>query len=140
MVPVQRVLTGSAVCFVCSSLALTMNEDVSAILDLAALNDLRDMLGDALAEIGQSFLQGLDAEVGAVTGGVTSGAAAVRAAAHSLKGSAGNMGGRQLAAVASEIEKAAMANDLARCQVLMPQLVAQAASTRQALGAYFSQA
>lgn len=113
--------------------------DASPLLDLAALNDLKDMLGDALKDIADSFLEGLDAEVQAIDRSLSADAAAVRAAAHSLKGSAGNMGGRVLAGLAAAIEKAAMDGDLAQCQTLMPELRTAAGQTREALQAYMAQ-
>lgn len=108
-------------------------------LDIAALNDLKDMLGEALAEIAESFLEGLDGEVGAIQQALGADAPAVRAAAHSLKGSAGNMGARGLAALASHIEKAAVEGDLARCAVLAGDLPAVAVQARQALQGYIAQ-
>lgn len=114
--------------------------DATPLLDEAALNDLRDMLEDALTEIVDSFLDGLDAEVSAIELALGQGEAAVRAAAHSLKGSAGNLGARHLAAQASAIEKAAMAGDLAFCQGALPALRALADDTRTALRTYMARA
>lgn len=108
-------------------------------LDISALNELKDMLGDALAEIAESFLEGLDAEVGAIQQALGVDAAAVRAAAHSLKGSAGNMGARVLAGLAAKVEKSAVEGDLAGCAVLIADLPAVAAQARQALRGYIAQ-
>jgi len=109
------------------------------ILDVAALNDLKDMLGEALAEIADSFLGGLDGEVGAIQQALGADAVAIRAAAHSLKGSAGNMGVRVLAQLASAIEKAAMEGDVARCAALAQGLPEVATQARLALAAYIAQ-
>jgi len=108
-------------------------------LDTAALNDLKDMLGDALAEIAESFLGGLDGEVAAIQQALGADKLAVRAAAHSLKGSAGNMGVKALASLASAIEKAAVDGDMARCTELSAGLVEAATQARQALTAYMAQ-
>lgn len=108
-------------------------------LDLAALDDLKDMLGEALAEIVQSFLDGLSAEVAAVAKGLGGDAVAVRAGAHSLKGSSGNLGARALAQLASDMERAALAGDLVECRASMPALAAEAERTRAALQAYIAQ-
>lgn len=108
-------------------------------LDVAALNDLKDMLGEALAEIAESFLEGLSAEVVAIEQALAQGAPAIRAAAHSLKGSAGNMGARVLAQAASAIEKAAVEGDVARCADLTRALPAVAEQARHALTAYLAQ-
>ena len=107
-------------------------------LDIAALNDLKDMLGEALAEIAESFLDGLDGEVGAIQQALGVDSAAVRAAAHSLKGSAGNMGARVLADWAAKIEKSAVAGDLDGCAASVAGLPAVAAEARQALQGYIA--
>lgn len=113
--------------------------DATPLLDIAALDDLKDMLEEALAEIADTFLDGLDAEVEAVGTGIQTSGPAARAAAHSLKGSAGNMGSKALSLQASAIEKAAVEGDLARCEALYPQLKVLAADTRVALKAYLAQ-
>ena len=108
-------------------------------LDTAALNDLRSMLGDALAEIVHSFLDGLDNEVQAIQEALVADKLTLRVTAHSLKGSAGNMGARALAALASSIEKAAMDGDMRRCAELIAGLPGAAVQARQALTAYLAQ-
>lgn len=113
--------------------------DSTALLDVDALNDLKDMLAEALTEIALTFLDGLDVEVEAVGAGIRASGPAARAAAHSLKGSAGNLGGRALAMQASAIEKAAVDGDLATCESLYPQLQILAGQTREALTAYLAQ-
>jgi len=109
------------------------------LLDEPALDELKDMLGDALVEISDSFLEGLDAEVAAIEGALTNGGVSLKAAAHSLKGSAGNLGARRLAGLSSAIEKAAMDGRTADCQILVPGLRAVALVTREAIGLYMSQ-
>jgi HPt (histidine-containing phosphotransfer) domain-containing protein len=108
------------------------------LLDEPALNDLKDMLGEALREISDSFLEGLDAEVAAIEAALATGGMPLKAAAHSLKGSAGNLGARRLAGLSSAIEKAAMDGRLADCQVLVPGLKAVALETRQAIDGYMA--
>lgn len=123
----------------CRTAMTATPSDASPLLDVDALNDLKDMLAEALTEIADTFLSGLDAEVEAVGTGMQTSLQAARAAAHSLKGSAGNLGGRALAQQASAIEKAAVEGDLAHCQALYPALQAVAAQTRDALKAYLAQ-
>jgi HPt (histidine-containing phosphotransfer) domain-containing protein len=113
--------------------------NATPLLDIDALNDLKDMLAEALTEIADTFLDGLDAEVEAVSAGIRASGPAARAAAHSLKGSAGNLGGRALAMQASAIEKAAVDGDLATCEALYPALQTLAGQTREALKAYLAQ-
>lgn len=108
-------------------------------LDIVALNDLKDMLGDALAEIAVSFMDGLEGEVTAILQALESDSVAVRGAAHSLKGSAGNMGARVLASLASSIEQSAVNGDMGRCAELCAGLPATAAQARQALADYIAQ-
>ena len=112
----------------------------SDILDVAALNDLKSILDDALIDIAKAFLDGLDADVAAIVNGLPDDATAVRIAAHSLKGSASNMGGKALSALSSAIEKAAHAGDMAHCSILVAELPFLANRTRQALQAYIDQA
>jgi HPt (histidine-containing phosphotransfer) domain-containing protein len=109
------------------------------LLDEPALNDLKDMLGDALREISDSFLEGLDGEVAAIEAAVSAGGMPLKAAAHSLKGSAGNLGARRLAGLASAIEKAAMDGRNADYLALVPDLKPVAAVTREAIDAYMAQ-
>lgn len=108
------------------------------VLDEPALDELREMLGEALAEITDSFVQGLAAEVQAVEAALGQGAAALKAAAHSLKGSSGNMGARRLSGLAAAIERAAIEGRLADGAALVPQLQPLADLTRQALAAYMA--
>ena len=107
-------------------------------LDTAALNDLKGMLGDALIEIAESFLEGLDNDVANIQ---LAGAdpVALGAAAHSLKGSAANMGARALADLASAIERSAGDRDMARCADLVVGLSETAHHARIALAAYIAQ-
>lgn len=109
------------------------------ILDVAALDDLKSILDDALKDIAQAFLDGLDADVAVIVNGVPDDAATVRSAAHSLKGSSSNMGGKALAAMSSAIEKAAQLGDMAHCSILVAELPALANRTRQALQTYIDQ-
>lgn len=102
------------------------------LLDAAALAELRDMLGDALAEIAGDFLLGLQAEVDRIVAAQQS-APELRRAAHSLKGSAGNMGARALAALAADVEACAARDDVAAAQLVLPALLATAQTTRTAL-------
>lgn len=116
--------------------AMTTSDSFDGLLDLNTLNDLRDMLGDSLSEIAVSFLDGLDAEVQRVV--ATQGTDAMQAAAHSLKGSSGNMGAAQLAAEAAAIEKLAHAADWAQAASRLDSLKTLAAATHQALTRYLA--
>lgn len=115
------------------------NTPTPETLDLAALDDLKDMLAEALDEIIDGFLVGLDAEVAAISGAIDVDAKATRSAAHALKGSAGNLGARVLASLSSDLEKSAMAGDMARCRQLLPALATAATDARKALTAYAAQ-
>jgi HPt (histidine-containing phosphotransfer) domain-containing protein len=118
---------------------MSMNSPAPAnTLDVVALNDLKGMLGDALTEIAESFLEGLDGDVAHIQS-FGDDPVALGAAAHSLKGSAANMGARVLAGLASSIEKAAGDGDLAQCTELVRGLPEAADHARQALSAYIAQ-
>jgi HPt (histidine-containing phosphotransfer) domain-containing protein len=91
-----------------------------------------------LNEIIESFLDSLDADLAAIEQAFDQGHLAVRAAAHSLKGSAGNLALRRLAAWASTLEKKALAGDLDACRGLMSVMLQLADASRQALRAYMA--
>ncbi len=113
----------------------TRSSDPLPLLDAHALAELRDMIGDALTDIGRDFLAGLEGEVSRIAA-ASSDAAALRRAAHSLKGSAGNMGAVALAAQAADIEALAAQGELAAAAARGPELAATAQATRLALQAH----
>lgn len=108
------------------------------VLNLSALEELQAILEDALLEIVQAFLDGLDDEVQAIAQACgDADANGLRRSAHSLKGSAANMGAIGLAQLSGQIEKLALHQDIATCRALLPELTQMATHTRQALQHHF---
>jgi CheY-like chemotaxis protein len=91
----------------------------SAVLDRAVLAALRDITSDTepgfVAELVESFLAELPARLDAMAVAVVrSDAEAVRAAAHALKGSAGNLGAGPLQHACDRLESLGRQGDLSR--------------------------
>jgi len=97
------------------------------VLDLAGFASLRALQEpgepDAVAELAGLFLQDAPARLHAIRTAIgESDARRLREAAHSIKGSASNLGARRLASVCSRIETAARQNDLAAAGQLLDDL------------------
>lgn len=104
------------------------------LLDSAAITELHDMLGDDLLEIVEQFVDQLEEHIAAIEAAfVASDAVALTAAAHALKGSAGNIGVTRLSALCSEIERAARVQKLDEAATLRAELAPVAAASRKAL-------
>lgn len=104
------------------------------LLDLDTLRELRDMLGDGLSPVltqfgaqAQELLQLMEQR--ALAGDVH----AIRTLAHKLKGSAGSVGARTLAADAAQLEKVAASDDLEGVRAHLETLPALVTRTVQAL-------
>lgn len=110
------------------------------VLDLSVLQELHEVLDDALLDIVQAFLDGLEGEVHAIMDACEQDADRLRRCAHSLKGSAANMGARALAELCSGIEKQAHQGEVAACRLRMGELQALALVTQDALRAYMQRA
>jgi HPt (histidine-containing phosphotransfer) domain-containing protein len=110
--------------------------DHQELLDLDTLRELREMLGAGLAPVltqfgaqAQELLAGMEQQ--ARSGDLP----AVRTLAHKLKGSAGSVGARALAAEAAQLEKSAAAGDLVGVRAQLEQMSPLAVRTVQALHA-----
>ena len=101
-------------------------------LDLAALQAL-DGDPDAFRELVGLFLESSEAQLTRLRTAGADDAATLRAAAHSLKGSAVNFGARRLGGLAAELEKAAQGGALADAPRLVGALGAEFERVRQAL-------
>lgn len=78
---------------------------MSQILDMDTLNTLRDVIGDDLKDIIDSFLQLLPGQISAIESAAKAGdSAALRLHAHTLKGSASNVGALELSTLALTLE------------------------------------
>ncbi|MBC9070932.1 response regulator [Thauera sp. CAU 1555] len=111
-------------------------EQVSdALLDMGVLAELREALGDDLKEIVDHFLFQLDDQLRDIHGALARGdAQAVTMHAHTLKGSASNLGVTRLAALAAEIEQDGRRGDLEAARERCEALQGCAAATCEQLG------
>nr|MDQ3317199.1 response regulator [Actinomycetota bacterium] len=106
-------------------------------LDPKVLAGLRE-LGDAelLSELAEMFLDDASSRLAALRGVIEDGDAhAVERAAHTLKGSSGNMGATGMAAICAELEEAGASGDLARAPGLLERLEEEFGRVRPALEA-----
>ena len=100
------------------------------VLDPDVVESLRQLTPpgepDVLAEIFNLFLDEVPKRIDALRSAVTSGdAVKVQRTAHSLKGSAGNIGARAMHEVCRQIDERARAGELATLQSLVDTLVAE---------------
>jgi CheY-like chemotaxis protein/HPt (histidine-containing phosphotransfer) domain-containing protein len=110
-----------------------------AILDesvLAALRELQDVdEPDILEELIGLFLEDAPLQIAALRECVKDGMApAAERIAHTLKGSAGNMGATRMAAVCSELEDVGASGDLCRASEVLKLLEEEFGRVRAALG------
>ena len=102
------------------------------VLDAAVVRNLRQLTPpgepDVLTAVLQLFLADVPTRVERLTDALNSGnAAAVQRAAHSLKGSSGNIGARAMYDVCRRIDEAANAGDLAGVKPLLEALATELA-------------
>ena len=95
-------------------------------LDSEILEELRVVMGNEFAGLLQTFVQDSGQRVQAIARELAAqDAVALRAAAHSFKGSSSNMGARRLAQLCKEIEELALAGEVAPCAPLARELEAE---------------
>jgi HPt (histidine-containing phosphotransfer) domain-containing protein len=109
------------------------------VLDLSTLQELHAVLEDALLEIVQAFLEGLDTETAAIMQACEQDANSLRRSAHSLKGSSANMGAKALSDICGQIERQAYQGNIDACCQLFPALQQLKEQTKLALHAYVQQ-
>lgn len=101
-------------------------------LDRDILDELRVIMGSDFGGLLHTFLQDSKQRVEAIQREFAAlNATGLRAAAHSFKGSSGNMGARQLAQLCKQLEELALAGDVAGCAPLVSGLAAEFAAVRQ---------
>ena len=92
-------------------------------LDDGVFEKLRDILGPALSQTVTPFLEDTPLYLSQMDQGLATGDADIlRAAAHSIKGSAGNLGAMTLTQLAKEAEEHAIEHRLDQVRALMPRL------------------
>lgn len=100
------------------------------VLDLDVVDRLRQLTPpgepDVLTEILHLFLDDVPRRIETLRAALGAGdAVAVQRAAHSLKGSSGNIGARAMYDVCRQLDDGAKAGDLARLQPLVDRLVSE---------------
>ena len=110
----------------------TETEDV---LDRAVIENLRELGGsEMLSELKGMFFDDSESARSALRNAVeASDARSVERGAHTLKGSSGNMGAMQMAAICGELEEVGRSEDLTRASELLDRLDAEFLRVRQAL-------
>ena len=113
-------------------------EATPPVYDPAALESLREVNpedgGAFVRELVAIFLHDTPARIAEISAALAAGdAPTLTRAAHSIKGSAGNFGAEQLAAISRAIETHAKAGDLAALPALQPELHAAFERVRVAL-------
>ncbi len=99
------------------------NARFEPILDQPALDELHQLLGADLCDIAVQLTAQLPTQFDDVCAASAAGDfVALRSAAHSIKGSVGNMGGVALSRAAAALEKAAMQHDAPLVALLMEQI------------------
>ncbi len=140
--PVQIEELGAALCRVPTQAApegkATVTVATVESLDLSVIASLRELREpgqpDPVAELIDLFLRDAPDKVQQVTTGVEAGdASRLHAGAHSLKGSASNLGARVLAAICAQLDQKARAGKLEGTGELVKQLLEEYEKVRQIL-------
>ena len=104
--------------------------------DLDTLQELKQIMGSEFHTLLQSFASDSALRIRLIQDAVAAGDGdALRRAAHSFKGSSGNMGARQLAELCRQIEQFAHAGDVPAGAALVPQLIAEYAVVEREMAA-----
>jgi HPt (histidine-containing phosphotransfer) domain-containing protein len=107
---------------------------MSTLLDLDTLNTLKDVIGDDLKEIIDSFLQLLPGQVDAIESSArTNDTTNMRLHAHTLKGSSSNVGALALAELSHKLEDMAKLGQTEASLGQMSELRSLSARTGDAL-------
>ena len=109
------------------------------VLDATVIDNLRQLTPpgepDVLAEVLELFLQEVPRRIAKLRAAWAAGdAAELHKAAHSLKGSAGNIGAQALYAVCCQLDDRGLAGDLADAKPLIDALVGEYARVEVAIG------
>ncbi|MCO4098017.1 Hpt domain-containing protein [Gemmatimonas sp.] len=110
------------------------------VLDVAAIRELRDILGARLDEVLVTFREQAHALMAALEGQLRAGdLATARSTAHQLKSAAGSVGAARLAEQAGQVEYAALQGDRLAATHAAAQLPAVATATVTALSSVATQ-
>jgi HPt (histidine-containing phosphotransfer) domain-containing protein len=112
-----------------------MSAEPDQVLDAAALDRLRDSVGDEfLAELVGTFLDDAPAQLAALRAALGSGdAEAARRAAHTLKSNGATFGANRFADTCRRLEEIARTGSLAEAEGLLPRAVREYSAAEEAL-------
>lgn len=106
------------------------------ILDLSLVSELRDVMGDDFSALVASFQQDGERRIAAMREALAAAdMEALRATAHSFKGSSGNVGAAQVAAACLAMEKAAQASNSSEAAAVLDSLDSRFQAALAALAA-----
>ena len=111
--------------------------DQNTAVDVAVLRELQDIMEDEFSDLLATFLRDSDEKLIALGRNLNDGdPGAFGKTAHSLKGSAINIGARQLSAICLKAETAGKAGDLNAGPALVAEIAAELQQVQAALRAY----
>ena len=105
-------------------------------LDMESLNGLREVMGDEFSQLIDTFISDSDVRIETICEAVNSAdPEAIRRTAHSLKGSASNMGATQLTQLCRNLEDLGHDGKSEGSEAIYQQINAEYAAVRDALKA-----
>ena len=108
--------------------------DAGQHVDIAALNELRQIMGDEFSTLIETFQNDSVIRIQTIEDAVSGGdPEQIRRAAHSFKGSASNMGAIQLADLCRRMEELGHSGTADGCDVLYKQILAEYDNVRVSL-------
>ena len=113
------------------------NGTIPSIVDATVFSELQDVLGDDLADLFAEFLEDAPVLINQINEALESGSTdALRHAAHTLKGSSGNLGINGLSSHCQALERAALEGRTAACPDHFRAVQEAFSATRQELSAW----
>lgn len=110
---------------------------MSEHLDMDALAQLKEIMGEDFETLKQTFERDSVVRIQSIKNAIASGNPdEIRRAAHSFKGSAGNMAAPQLTELCRALEDQGRDGQVAGCDTLLKQIEAEYQHVRQALSAF----
>lgn len=107
---------------------------MSDLLNIETLSTLKEVIGDDLNEIIDSFIDLLPAQLTAIESAINSGnATELRSQAHTLKGSSSNVGAQALSALSYQLETLGKQGDTASAKAVAQPLRQLSKDSEQAL-------
>ena len=109
-------------------------------IDSNNLNMLKEIIGEDLKEILNVFLESTPDSIMQLQNAINSNnLSKVQSCAHTIKGSAANVGANQLSLLASEIEQLAKLNDSSKLDTLLSQVITEKKAVKGELERYMAE-